>query len=225
MNQILPLIGITSSTQQLRINMYLQVVNVLSATGICFFVDKIGRKILFRVSITSMLAWYAGMTISAARYQNDANHGTKNHQASNAFIVCVFFYYISYNLAFSGMLVSYTCEILPYRLRAKGLTAMFLFVDLALFFNAYTNPIALDAIGWKYYIVYCCWLAFEVAVVFWYYIETKGLPLEEIAKVFDGDRAVVGGGAASSKIATLAGMDEHDGDEKGTHETVEHRPV
>ena len=31
---------------------------------------------------------------------------------------------------------------------------MFLAVDLALFFNSYVNPIALEALGWKYYSVY-----------------------------------------------------------------------
>ena len=39
---------------------------------------------------------------------------------------------------------------------------MFLCVDLALFFNQYVNPIALNNIGWKYYIVYCVWLACEL---------------------------------------------------------------
>jgi cellulose synthase/poly-beta-1,6-N-acetylglucosamine synthase-like glycosyltransferase len=57
------------------------------------------------------------------------------------------------------MLVSYAAEILPYNLRAKGLTLMFFMVNLALWFNQYINPIALENIGWKYYIVYCVWLA------------------------------------------------------------------
>jgi hypothetical protein len=30
---------------------------------------------------------------------------------------------------------------------------MFLFVNLALFFNNYVNPVALEDISWKYYIV------------------------------------------------------------------------
>lgn len=51
------------------------------------------------------------------------------------------------------MLVSYTVEILPYRIRAKGLTVMFLMVDVALFFNQWINPIALKNIHWKYYIL------------------------------------------------------------------------
>jgi hypothetical protein len=34
------------------------------------------------------------------------------------------------------------------------MTVLFLMVDLALFFNQYVNPIAIDDIHWKYYIVF-----------------------------------------------------------------------
>ncbi len=63
---------------------------------------------------------------------------------------------------------------------------MFLMVDIALFFNQYINPIALDHLGWKYYIFYCVWLGFELAIVYFFYVETRNTPLEEIAKHFDG---------------------------------------
>lgn len=76
---------------------------------------------------------------------------------------------------------------------------MFFCVDAALFFNSYVNPVALDAINWKYYIVYDCWLAFELAVVFKFYIETRNTPLEEIVKFFDGDSALLGGDLATDK--------------------------
>lgn len=65
----------------------------------------------------------------------------------------IYIYYFFYNMAWSGMLVGYSVEILPYNIRAKGLTVMFLMVDIALFFNQYINPIALDHLGWKYYIL------------------------------------------------------------------------
>jgi hypothetical protein len=68
---------------------------------------------------------------------------------------------------------------------------MFLAIDLALFFNSYVNPIALLAIGWKYYIVYVCWLGFEF-VVWKSYIETRNTPLEEIVQHFDGEGAILG---------------------------------
>lgn len=92
---------------------------------------------------------------------------------------------------------------------------MFLFVNMALFFNNYVNPVALDAINWKYYIVFCCWLSFEFVVVYFVsrplirrsnpstnrriklFVETRYTPLEEIAKYFDGDEARIGGEAAT----------------------------
>lgn len=85
---------------------------------------------------------------------------------------------------------------------------MFLFVDIALWFNQYVNPIALSAITWKYYLVYVCWIVVETFVVWKWFIETKNTPLEEIAKYFDGDAAMVGGDAATEKARHLAGDDD-----------------
>ena len=83
----------------------------------------------------------------------------------------------------------YTVEILPYSLRAKGFNIFNFVISLALIFNQYVNPIALENIGWKYYIVYCCWLAFETAFCYFFIVETRGLSLEETAALFDGDEA------------------------------------
>lgn len=58
---------------------------------------------------------------------------------------------------------------------------------IALFFNQYVNPIALENIQWRYYIFYCCFLAVEVVVIWFFYVETRYMPLEEITKIFDGD--------------------------------------
>lgn len=202
---VMKMIGITDSNTVLTINCILSSVNVVSATGIAFFVDYFGRRKLFLTSCAGMIFCFAATTIALARFKIDQTdgHGT-NHAAANTVIVFIFLYYISYNTGFSGLLVSYSSEILPYRLRAKGLTLMFFCVDLSLWFNQYVNPIALDAIDWKYYIVYCCWLLFETAVVWKFYIETKETPLEEIAKYFDGDAALIGGGAATEKSRQLA---------------------
>lgn len=196
---------------QLRMNMYLQVVNVISAVGICFFVDKIGRRPLFRTSIIGMATCFVSMTIALARYSISASSGVTNTPAAHAFLVFMFAFYVFYNLAFSGMLVSYPTEILPYRVRAKGLNVMFLCVDLSLFFNSYVNPIALGDIHWKYYLVYCCWFLVEIFVVFKFYIETKNTPLEEIVRYFDGDSAIIGGEKSTTE-------DVRTEDVKGNHQ-------
>jgi Sugar (and other) transporter len=53
----------------------------------------------------------------------------------------------------------------------------------------FVNPIALKAIGWKYYILFCCILALFFVPIFFLFPETKGYTLEEIAEVFDGNAA------------------------------------
>lgn len=56
------------------------------------------------------------------------------------------------SLAFTPLIVSYTLEILPYSLRAKGFNIFNLTISIALIFNQYVNPIALKNISWKYYV-------------------------------------------------------------------------
>lgn len=51
------------------------------------------------------------------------------------------------------------------------------------------NAIALEALAWKYYLVYCVFLLFEVGIIYMFIVETRYTPLEEIAKFFDGDDA------------------------------------
>lgn len=67
-------------------------------------------------------------------------------------------------------------------------------------------------IGWKYYIVYVIWIAFEFAFLYRYIVETRGKTLEETAAMFDGDEATgqlaaathgVAGGAVAGDTGSL----------------------
>lgn len=111
---VLETIGITDSKTQLEINGYLSIVQLVSAVGICFFVDKIGRRPLILTSAAGMLVAFIIETIGSAQY---AEH--QNTAAGKAVIVFIFIFFIFYNLGFCGLLVSYSAEILPYRIRAK----------------------------------------------------------------------------------------------------------
>ena len=59
------------------------------------------------------------------------------------------------------------------------------------FFNISVNPIALEAITWKYSMVLAVILAFILLTVILDYSETRGYNLEEIALVFDKYEAPV----------------------------------
>ena len=222
-SKVLNGVGITAQSTQLVINGCLQILNIIIAVGQAFVVDYFGRRTLFLTATTGMFFTFIVWTTGAGEYvENNVA------PAGNLVVACVFIYYIFYNMAWSGLLVGYAAEILPYSIRAKGLTVMFLMVDIALFFNQYVNPIALENIAWKYYIVYCVWLLIELGVVYFFFIETRYTPLEEIAKHFDGEDAVVGGAVATEHSKELAaeigGLDTVNMEEKRAS-TVEQREL
>jgi Sugar (and other) transporter len=67
----------------------------------------------------------------------------------------------------------------------------FISTVLAIFFNIFINPIALTAIAWKYYIVFVAVLISMILTVYFFYPETRGYSLEQIAVIFDGEDAEV----------------------------------
>jgi hypothetical protein len=77
-------------------------------------------------------------------------------------------------------------EIFPFQQRSKGIAIEQLAVRFAVFFNTYVNPIALDAIAWKYYIVYCVWILVEITTVYLLFPETHNRTLEELSFMFEG---------------------------------------
>ncbi|KAK3061295.1 hypothetical protein LTR53_019827 [Teratosphaeriaceae sp. CCFEE 6253] len=94
------------------------------------------------------------------------------------------------------------------------------FIQVALVFNQYINPIGLKRLHpqWKFYTIYCCWIAFELVIVYCFYIETKGPTLEEIAKIFDGENADVGVADISEVKADMRGVsfeERENADERG----------
>ena len=114
------------------------------------------------------------------------------------------------SLAFTPLIVAYTIEIVPYNIRAKALTVFNFTISLALIFNQYVNPIALDALGWKYYVVYCCWILVEFVFCYLYVVETKGHSLEETAALFDGKDAVEQVAGAATDLHEDVFIDEKD---------------
>ncbi|KAF8527614.1 hexose transporter [Hysterangium stoloniferum] len=185
LNQVFDTIGITNSTTQLLINGILQIWNLAWALGASALCDKVGRRKLFLSSCAGMLVFFVMQTVCSAQF---ALTGSK--QAAHAVIAFIFLFYASYDIAFTPLIVSYTVEILPYAIRAKGFNIFSLTISVAIIFNQYVNPIALKAIGWKYYIVYDCWLAFELVYCYLFVVETRGHTLEETAMIFDGEDGV-----------------------------------
>ena len=147
LNKVFETIGITDPTIQLLINGILQIWNLAWAVSAAMLVERIGRRILFITSCVGMLLFFILQTVCSARYAI-----TQSTSAAHAVIAFIFLFYASYDIAFTPLIISYTLEILPYPLRAKGFTVFGLVLSLSLIFNQYVNPVALQNIGWKYYV-------------------------------------------------------------------------
>jgi hypothetical protein len=118
------------------------------------------------------------------------NSETGSKPAGIVVVVCLFTFYFHYDIAYTPLLISYPTEIFTYGLRSKGLTCELLSIYGSLIIAAFVNPIGLENIGWKYYIVFCCFLLVIGTVTYTIFPETKGYSLEEIAVLFDGPDAV-----------------------------------
>ncbi|KAJ5626338.1 hypothetical protein N7510_002647 [Penicillium lagena] len=180
--------GIDGQKQQLGLQIGNTLLSLIVSISAAFLIDRVGRRPLFLISACGMVISFTLWTIMAAEYEN--RNGAE--QFGIAQIVFVWIFGIFYSIGFSGLLVAYTLEILPYHLRAKGVMIMNISVQIILAISGQTNNIAITQLPKTYYfwIFYTCWDVLEAIWVYFVFPETKGPTLEEIAYVFDGDEAV-----------------------------------
>ncbi|PVH71327.1 sugar transporter [Cadophora sp. DSE1049] len=176
--------GITDLTDQTLINGCMQIWNLIIAVGAAFTIDRFGRRKLFLISCAGMLVSYICITGFSGSF---AESGKKS--IGLAVIPFLFLYYGFYDIAFTPLLIAYPAEIWPYQLRSRGLSLTLFSTQLAVGVNIFVNPIALEAIGWKYYIVFLVLLVIISFTCWFCYPETKGHSLEAMAQVFDGENA------------------------------------
>ncbi|KAF4597167.1 hypothetical protein EYR40_007618 [Pleurotus pulmonarius] len=223
-NLVLEGVGISSTRTKAAINGGLQVFNFFIAITAAMLVDWVGRRTLFIASNAGMLITFSMWTLTTALFSE-----LNNTAAAKATIPLIFIFYLFYDIAYTPMLVAYTLEILPYKIRARGFAVMNLTVYLTSAFNQFVNPVAIRALGWWYYLVYVGWLLFELIFVVMCVVETKGRTLEETAALFDGDHqqqdlVLMGGEAATMTMGQRNFLQQHSKHEEAQGEQHELRP-
>ncbi|KAI4593731.1 hypothetical protein KJ359_009010 [Pestalotiopsis sp. 9143b] len=182
-SSILTSVNITGTTQQTAINGGLSITNLISSCVGALLVDRLGRRKLWMTSYAGMIVIFVPFITLSAMY---AQHGRPGE--GYGVVVCLFLFDVMYNVACNPLLYSYVTEVMPFYMRSRGLAVKNLVGQLALIANMYVNPIALEATGYHYYIFFlglnCIWLA----VIWLFFVETKGYTLEEIQRFFDGSQ-------------------------------------
>ena len=79
----------------------------------------------------------------------------------------------------------YPSEVLAFSTRAKGLAYLNFMNNAVKVLNTYVPPVAIANSGYKFYILYIIWDAFGVAVIYFFFVETRGRSLEELDELFE----------------------------------------
>ncbi|KAJ5717568.1 hypothetical protein N7488_003214 [Penicillium malachiteum] len=103
-----------------------------------------------------------------------------------AVIPFLFLFFGAYDVAWTPLQFAYPVEILPFSMRMKGMVLFVMVQNIAVTVNTFVNPIAMDAIGWKYYGVYIAILALYIVITYFYFPETRRITIEEISSIFEG---------------------------------------
>ncbi|RTE77656.1 hypothetical protein BHE90_007881 [Fusarium euwallaceae] len=180
LSPVLKSVGVVKPSHLLSINAGLSVWNLIIAEAAALKIDDYGIRPLFLTSTIGMIISYAFVMGFSAGF---AETGTS--ALGIAAIPFLFTFFGSYSLAWTPLNYSYTTTIMPFNLRAKGLALYLVVQNMANAFNQFVNPIALQAITWKYYAVYIAIdITYAIGIYLWF-PETKQLTIEEISLVFD----------------------------------------
>lgn len=193
--------GISNARERLIIGASKTILDMAVSIGCALFVERLNRRFSFLFATGGMWLTMVFWTLTCGLAEQ---HGHTN--ANNAMIFLVWLHGVFYSTAWSGLLIGYAVEILPYSLRAKGLMVLNISVQIALLLNNYANPEAFKAWEapageeednleggntWRLYLIYSIWIFLELLFVYFMYVETRGPTLEELVQVIDGEGAAV----------------------------------
>ncbi|KAJ5776238.1 MFS sugar transporter [Penicillium nucicola] len=185
LSDLLNMVGITSGVTKSKINIGIACWGLVCGTALALTAPRFKRRPMYLTCASCLLCVYIAWTISMERFMS-----TKAQSAAILTIVFIFAYSPAYNLGYNALTYTYLVELFPYVGRSRGLSWFQFYGRGAGFFATYVNPVGLKRLAWKWLLVYCCWLGFELVFIYFFFPETSGRTLEELSFLFeDKDKA------------------------------------
>ncbi|KAJ5585151.1 uncharacterized protein N7459_004951 [Penicillium hispanicum] len=141
-----------------------------------FAIDRLGRRKIFMISGGGMSICMMVLAIT--------NSFGKNHTSSVVSAVFIFLFNSFYPVGFLGGNFLYCTEVAPMRLRVAMSAISTANHWLWNFVVVMITPVALDTIGYQYYIIYTVISACIPVSVYFFYPETMNRNLEALNHVF-----------------------------------------
>ncbi|KAH7235419.1 MFS sugar transporter-like protein [Fusarium tricinctum] len=173
--------GLTDKNTQLEINVVLNAWCLICALTGTFFMDRVGRKTLCLCACSGMIVFMfviGGLTKAFSQSQNTSGiYGT---------VATIFLFMGSYAVGITPVTQLYPPEVMNYSIRSNGMALWAGTIAIFAILTTFTFPIALEAISWRLYFIIGAWNVLETVFVAIFWVETKGLTLEEIDGLFEG---------------------------------------
>ncbi|KAJ5227502.1 uncharacterized protein N7469_007508 [Penicillium citrinum] len=142
-----------------------------------FTIDRFGRRFALMVSGGGMAACMLALAVATSFPHT-------NYAAQIVSVLFVFLFNFFIPIGFLGANFLYCTEVAPIRLRVAMSSISTANHWLWNFVVTMITPVAIDSIGYRYYIVFTC-IGFCIPLsVYFFYPETMGRTLEEIDLVF-----------------------------------------
>lgn len=148
-------------------------------------IDRFGRRAVFMISGCGMSACMASLAV-ATSFPKD------NRSAQYAAAAFIFAYNTFVPIGFLGANFLYCTEVAPLRLRMAMSSISTANHWLWNFIVVMVTPVALNTLGWRYYIIFAAIAACVPLSVYFLYPETMGRNLEEIDMMFRESPSVLG---------------------------------
>ncbi|CRL17698.1 Sugar/inositol transporter [Penicillium camemberti] len=161
--------------------------------------DKVNsRRGMYMIGFVGIIISTSCLAAMTAQYA-----GTTN-KVGNGFGIFFMYLYLAFQGTFCDTtMYLYVSEIFPTEIRPIGMGFSLFGQFASTLILLQTAPMGFGNVGWKYYLVIICWSAFFIPVIYFFFPETAGLTLEEIAQNFGEEVAVNLTGATDEEKARL----------------------
>ncbi|KAJ5525878.1 hypothetical protein N7494_012528 [Penicillium frequentans] len=181
LGEMLDKAGITSETTQLQINIILTAWCLVIACLGTWLVNILGRKTMCLISVAGMIVFLYLVGAFTKLYGN----GGGNTSGIYGTVATIFLFQGSYAIGITPLTILYAPEVLNFSIRSNGMAAWTFSITCGGLFSVFVWPFALEAIGYKTYLINATWNVVQFVFVAYFWIETKGLTLEQIDAKFE----------------------------------------
>lgn len=150
-----------------------------------FLIQIVSRPVLFAGGLIASVACLSAEAGLVATYASTPESlANPNHAALRAAVAMFYVFIFVFECTLGGTQYVYIGELFPTHIRSKGMAVGTSGLALMNVIWLQVAPIAFSHIGWKFYLCFICPPAVAAVFIYFYFPDTKGLPLESVAALF-----------------------------------------